>query len=181
MKLRLLAIGACAALGACADIYPEAAAPPPPPPQAPPPAARPAPSFQPSEFDWSTQRGSATVRGLVDFSQGGHKFACAGQAVLTPDAPYSRRRITQLYGSAERAALPVEEVRSRQAHRPSDDYSAYVRRSPCDAGGRFAFAGLPAGGWFVIVVAQPIGGGEPMALMRRVDTRAGGIRTVVLQ
>ncbi|HEY5412796.1 MAG TPA: hypothetical protein VIJ94_18920 [Caulobacteraceae bacterium] len=174
MKLRLLAIGLCAALGACADVYPEPPAPPPPP-------ARAAARFSPSEFAWSTAPGSATVRGLVDYTHDGRRYSCAGQAVLTPDAPYSRRRILQLYGSSERAALPVADVRSRQANRPSDDYSAYVRRSGCDGAGRFVFSGLPAGGWFVIVVAQPADGGAAIALMRRVDTGPGAVKTVVLQ
>ncbi len=174
MKLRLLAVGTiCAALGACAEDYG-------PPPPGPPPGP-PTVSFRPSEFAWSTDHGSATVRGLVDYTQGGRHYACTGQAVLTPDAPYSRRRIEQLYGSTERAALPVSEVRSRQANRPSDDYSAYVRKAACDAGGRFVFSGLPGGVWFVIVVAESPGGGPSMALMRRVDTRPGGVRTVVLQ
>ncbi len=177
MKLRLLAIGVCAALGGCADEY-ETAAPPPPPP----PVARPAPAFSPSEFAWSSERGSSTVRGLVDYSQGGRHYGCAGQVVLTPDAPYSRRRILSLYGSTERADLPVDEVRSRQAHRPSDDYSAYVKKQSCDATGHFSFAGLPAGGWFVIVVVQPPAGNSPaLALMRRVETRPGSVRTIVLQ
>ena len=124
---------------------------------------------------------AAQVKGVVDYAPGGRRFACAGQVVLTPDAPYSRRRILQLYGSTDRAVLPVAEVRNRQAQRPSDDYSAFVRKATCDSSGRFSFAGLPAGGWFVIVVAQPPGGGEPMALMRRVDTRAAGLRSVILQ
>ena len=174
MKLKLLAIGAiCAALGACAEDN----VPPPPAPPAGPPTA----GFRASDFAWSTDHGSSTVRGLVDYTQGGRHYACAGQAVLTPDAPYSRRRIEQLYGSTERATLPVSEVRSRQANRPSDDYSAYVRKAVCDAGGHFVFSGLPGGVWFVIVVAEPPGGGPSMALMRRVDTRGGAVRTVVLQ
>ena len=176
MKLRLLAIGLCAALGACAEVAPLEA--PPPPPE----AVRAPSAFQPSEFAWSSERGSATVRGLIDYSQGGHHYACAGQVVLTPDAPYSRQRILALYGSTEHAVLPVEEVRSRQAHRPSDDYSAYVRKASCDPGGHFVFAGLPAGDWFVILVADvPGGGGAPLALMRRVETRPGAVRTIILQ
>ena len=175
MKLRLLAIGLCAALGACAEITPPEL------PAPAPEAVRPSAAFQPSEFAWSSERGSATVRGLIDYSQGGRRYSCAGQVVLTPDAPYSRQRILALYGSTERAVLPVEEVRSRQAHRPSDDYSAYVRKASCDAGGHFAFAGLPAGGWFVILVATAPGGGEPLALMRRVETRPGDVRTIILQ
>jgi len=176
MKLRLLAIGLCATLGACADVYPPE--PPPPPPQ----AAKAPPAFLPSEFAWSTERGSGVVRGLVDYTQAGRRYGCAGQVVLTPDAPYSRRRILQLYGSTERADLPVDEVRSRQDRRPSGDYSAYVRKESCDASGHFQFSGLPAGGWFVIVVADaPGGSGAPLALMRRVDTRPGSVRTIVLQ
>jgi hypothetical protein len=173
MKLRLLAIGCCAALGACA----EESVPLPPAP----PLGAAAPAFRPSEFAWSSDRGSATVRGLVSYAQGDRHYSCAGQVVLTPDAPYSRSRILQLYGSTERADLPVDEVRSRQDRRPSADYSAYVRKASCDAGGHFVFSGLPSGGWFVIVVAEPPGGGEAMALMRRVDTHPGVVRTVVLQ
>ena len=176
MKLRLLAIGLCAALGACAEVAPLE---PPAPPQE---AARPPAAFQPSEFAWSTERGSGTVRGLIDYSQGGRRYSCAGQVVLTPDAPYSRQRILQLYGSTEHAVLPVEDVRSRQSHRPSDDYSAYVRKASCDAGGHFVFAGLPSGDWFVILVANdPSGAGVPLALMRRVETRPGVVRTIILQ
>ena len=176
MKRLILAISACAALGACETVYPP---PPPPPLEA---APGPQPAFRPSDFAWSAQLGAAGIRGETAFSQGGQRYSCAGQAVvLTPDAAYSRNRIFGLYGSAERAALPVNEVRSRQAARPSADYSAFVRKTACDAHDRFSFQGLPAGGWFIIVVAQPIGsGGESMALMRRVETRAGAIRTVII-
>lgn len=173
MKARLLAIGLCAsALAAC-----EEEVPPPPPP---PPTVGPAPSFRANEFSWSAERGSAAVRGSVDYFRDGRHYTCSGQGVvLTPDAPYSRRRIEQLYGSADRAALPVDEVRARQANRPSDAYSAYVRRSTCDASGHFSFQGLPTGGWFVIVVATPSGGGENLALMRHVETRPDTVRPVV--
>jgi hypothetical protein len=172
MKPRLLPVGLCALLCACAEV---------PPPPAPPPPPGPAASFHSREFAWSAERGSAAIRGLVGYSRGGRRYSCAGEtAVLTPDAPYSRQRMEQLYGSSERAALPVDEVRSRQAHRPSDAYSSFVRRTTCDSQGRFAFQGLPAGGWFVIVVAQPVGGGQAMAFMRRVETREGAIRTMAL-
>ena len=173
MKPRLLAIGLCALLGACAELTPPA-------PPAPPPPG-PTANFHAREFAWSAERGSSGIRGAVDYYRDGRHYSCAGgTAVLTPDAPYSRQRIEQLYGSSERAALPVEEVRSRQANRPSDAYSSFVRRATCDGQGKFSFQGLPAGGWFVIVVAQPIGGGQSMALMRRVDTREGVVRNMTL-
>jgi hypothetical protein len=115
---------------------------------------------------------------MVDYGRG---FSCSGQVVLTPEAPYSRWRIVQLYGSDDHAALPVAEVRSRQANRPSDEFSAFVRRTTCDAQGRFSFQGLPAGGWYVIAVARPSSGqGQDMALMRRVETRPGTSRSITL-
>jgi hypothetical protein len=172
MNTRLLAISLCALVGACAEVPPPA-----PPPPLPPPG--PSASFHAHDFAWAAERGSAGIRGAVDYMRDGRHYSCAGgTAVLTPDAPYSRQRIEQLYGSSERAALPVDEVRSRQANRPSDAYSAFVRRTTCDAQGRFVFQGLPAGSWFVIVVAQPAGGGQSMALMRRVDTHPGVVRTM---
>jgi hypothetical protein len=140
------------------------------------------PAFHPRDFAWSTQPGSAAIQGQVAYAPNRARYSCAGQpVVLTPDTPYSRWRIEQLYGSAERAALPVAEVRSRQAGRPSEDYSSFARRATCDAQGRFAFAGLPPGGWFIIVAVQPAAhGAEPVALMHHVRTQAGGTRMVVI-
>jgi hypothetical protein len=177
MNRIVFATFACLALAACETTYP----PPPPPPVET--QLGPAPAFRAGDFAWSAEHGSAMIRGQTNFNQGAHHFSCSGQTVvLTPDTPYSRYRIVGLYGSSERAALPVNEVRSRQAARPSVDYSAFVRKSTCDAHDRFSFQGLPPGGWFVIVVAQPASsGGEPMALMRRVDTRAGAVRTLTIE
>ena len=170
MKRTLLAMSLCALLGACETEGP----PPPPAPLSGPPAP-----FRASDFAWSTERGSGSIHGSVSYGRG---YSCIGQpVVLVPDAPYSHRRMLQLYGSADRAALPVAEVRARQANRPSDDYSAFSKHTTCDAQGHFVFQGLPAGGWFVIAVAQPGGGqGQAMAVMQRVETRPGATRTVVL-
>ena len=176
MKRLLLALSLSAGLAACSTVPP-----PPPPPEAPL-RAEPAAPFRAADFAWSTQRGSAGVHGQVDFSQGAAHYSCVGQPViLTPDAPFSRARMIALYGSDERSALPVSVVRSRQAGRPSDDYSAFVRRASCDVTQKFSFQGLPAGSWFVIVVAQPaLAGAEPIALMRHVETRPGAVRNVLV-
>ncbi len=175
MKRILLAVGLLASLAACDTLSPLGGPPEPSPVVGPPP-------FRAREFAWSAERGTSGIRGEVDFRPGQGRFSCSGQpVVLTPDAPFSRWRMVQLYGSPDRAALPISQVRSRQGGRPSDDYSSFVRRTTCDAAGRFEFRGLPAGGWFIIVVAQPATqGAEPMALMRRVITREGAVRSVLM-
>jgi len=170
-RILLIALGS-AALAACATT----AVPPPPPP--PGPAAT---SFREENFAWSAQAGTASIYGSVVYRDGGERYSCATQPViLIPDAPYSRGRIASLYGSADKAVLTVAEVRSRQAGRPRDEYSAFVRSGSCDATGRFVFQGLPAGGWFLVAVARPDKQGEPLAVMKRVAVRAGEARAVVL-
>ncbi len=85
-----------------------------------------------------------------------------------------------LYGSAISAAVPVALVRARTPSAPSGDYASFVRKVKCDGASRFQFPQLPEGGWFVITVAKPLGSpGEPIAVMRRVETR-GGPRFVTL-
>ena len=85
-----------------------------------------------------------------------------------------------LYGSTERAALPADEVRRRTPPERSQDYSSFVRRTNCDAAGRFSFSGLPDGSWYVITVARPVGGGSDMAIMRRVTTKGSRVVNATL-
>ena len=39
--------------------------------------------------------------------------------------------------------------------------------------------GLPDGAWYVITVAAPVGGGERMAVMRRVETNGDTVKVVL--
>ena len=85
-----------------------------------------------------------------------------------------------LYGSATNAAVPLEIVRARTPSAPSGDYASYAKKTMCDGANRFAFEDLPNGGWFVITLAKPVdGAGEPIAVMRRVQT-TGAQRSVTL-
>jgi hypothetical protein len=176
MKRVLLILTVSLAAAACASTY-EPPLPPPPPP----PVERPAPGpgFDRQQFAWSTKPGTAAIKGVAAYGPG---YSCAGgKVVLTPDAPYSRRRIQNLYGAIERAAEPVSAVRARQKARAGEDYSAFVRTADCGADNRFSFKGLPAGSWFVIVAVSPDGDrGEPMALLRRVVVKKGEVRTVTM-
>jgi len=84
-----------------------------------------------------------------------------------------------LYGSYVRAAQPLEIVRARTPGAPSGDYASYVRKTTCDEANHFSFKGLPDGAWFVITLARPAGGGDPVAVMRRVETH-GAVATLNL-
>ncbi|MGH6996638.1 MAG: hypothetical protein ACREEO_00525 [Phenylobacterium sp.] len=139
-------------------------------------AARPASAeFKTSDFAWSTAAGAGRIDGQLRYKAGGQAYSCADAGVvLTPETPWTRRRMEILYKSPSSAALLASEVRGRTPPGRSSDYSAFVKHATCDASGRFTFTGLPEGNWFVITVAKPVapGAGQEMAIMRRVTTGA---------
>lgn len=133
-------------------------------------------AFQTSDFAWSQEPGKGGIAGQLVFSARGMPYSCASTGVvLTPETPWTRRRMQILYNSSSRAALPAAEVRGRTPPERSGDYSAFVKRAACNSAGQFSYAGLPDGAWYVITVAKPVapGGGQDMAIMRRVEIRGG--------
>ena len=133
-------------------------------------------AFRASDFAWSKAVGRNALVGSVSFRNGAVRYSCAGMTVvLTPETPWSRKRMDVLYLSDQRAALPVSEVRGRTAKAPPGDSDPYVKRAICDEASRFSFAGLADGAWYVVTIAKPAAGqaGPTMALMRRVVTRGG--------
>ena len=136
--------------------------------------------FSARDFAWSVAPGGGSIVGALTYEAGGQRFDCAGRdVILTPETPWSRLRMVILYGSPTRADVPLEIVRARTPSAPSGDYARYVRKTTCDTGNRFSFAGLPDGAWFVITLARPESGGDPVAIMRRVETN-GGVRQLTL-
>jgi len=136
-------------------------------------------SFRAGDFAWSKAVGRNALVGTVTFKAGTTRYSCAGATVvLTPETPWSRKRMEVLYLSGQRAALPVDEVRARAGKAPPGDSDPYVKRAICDDASRFSFGGLADGAWYVVTIAKPAAGqtGPTMALMRRVVTSAG--RTV---
>jgi hypothetical protein len=177
IRARLLAAAFTALVAACAPTLG------PPPPGYVPPAPPGEAAFHASEFAWSTVAGDNTITGSLTYGKPGVHYSCQGASViLTPETPWSRRRMEVLYLSSERAALPADQVRARTAEAPPGDSSPYIKRTTCDATDHFTFSRLPNGAWYVITVAKPAkaGAGVPMALMKRVVTRGGKIATVVL-
>ena len=171
-RVRLLATAALlGALTACAPSYG-----PPPPGRV---TAMPADEgvFRAGDFAWSQAPGKNTLAGALGHA-GPVRYSCAGATVvLTPETPWATRRMTVLYKSSLRAALPAEDVRSRQSQAPPGDSNPYVKRATCDAADHFNFVGLPDGAWYVVTIAKPaaVGAGPTLAIMRRVTTRGGKI------
>ncbi len=133
-------------------------------------------SFRAADFAWSQGIGRNAIVGKLAPQTGPMRYTCAGQTVvLTPETPWSRRRMLVLYKSETHSALPTAEVRARGPQAPPGDSEPYVRRAICDNADRFSFAGLPDGSWFAITIVKPVPGatGSSMALMRRVVTRGG--------
>ncbi len=118
------------------------------------------------------------------------RWACAGQSVaLMPRTPSTDVRMQTLYGSPERALEPVADVRGHAGEVRGPDPGPFVRTTICDAHNRFAFDGLPDGGYFVIARVHLVSGrlkGEPaiaeegLALMQRVVLTGGVTRQIDL-
>jgi hypothetical protein len=172
-RARFLAAAALvgATLSACAPMY------------GPPPPGRvermpPAPdgAFRAGDFAWSQAAGRNTLAGALAHA-GTARYSCAGATVvLTPETPWSTRRMQVLYKSDQRASLPADDVRSRQNQAPPGDSNPYVKRALCDAADRFTFSNLPDGAWYVVTIAKPVGvAGPSLAVMRRVTTRGGRV------
>jgi hypothetical protein len=139
-------------------------------------------SFRAGDFAWSQAPGRNTLAGSLGHA-GPVRYTCAGATVvLTPETPWATRRMEVLYRSGQRAALPADDVRSRQNQAPPGDSNPYVKRAACDAADHFNFTNLPDGAWYVVTIAKPATGatGPTLAMMRRVVTRGGKITTFEL-
>lgn len=185
MKRLIATVGAAAALAGCAS---ETALPPPPPPPPPirrpmPPPPPPPPTFHAEDFAWSAVAGPNAIVGTVVYrGEGGERWTCAGGSVaLTPETPYSRRRIEALYGSTEVAVEPISALRRRSIGTASPEYGRFVRSTRCSARNTFAFSRLPDGDYFLVTALRPRAGApESVAVMRRVEMRGGGVHRVTL-
>jgi len=129
--------------------------------------------FRAADFAWSASTGNSKIDGLLTYKNRGATYNC-GTVVLTPETPWVRQRMNTLYLSSTRAELPADEVRARTPA-ATNDYSAFVKTTTCDAGGKFAFDRVPHGTWYVITVARPVAPatGPEIAIMRRVEITQG--------
>lgn len=130
---RVVAVGLALGLTACATQGPTPRFQPPPPSVTPPPRL-------------ATIIGHGAYRSLT-----GAHGSCAGQSVaLMHDTTNFRRRMVSLYGSSERALLPVSEVQSRSAKLGASTENPLVESTQCGADGGFSFHNLQPGSYFLI-------------------------------
>ena len=90
-----------------------------------------------------------------------------------------------LYQSGDHATLPLADVRARTPPERNQAYDQFVKRATCDATGKFSFANLADGDWYVISVIRPAPGGAAaaagdMAVMRHVVIKNGAVAKVNL-
>ncbi len=140
-------------------------------------------AFCAGDFAWSQAPGKNTLSGTLSHAPGPVRYTCNGLTVVaTPETPWSRRRMLALYKSDQRAALPADDVRSRQNLAPPGDSDPYVKRAKCDATDHFVFPGLADGAWYLVTLAKPAAGqtGPNLAMMRRVVTKGGKVITFEL-
>jgi hypothetical protein len=135
--------------------------------------------YRAEDFAWSEGAGRNSVVGKLAYAPGKTRYTCVGASViLTPETPWTRERMLVLYRSDEHAAAPSDEVRARTPNATAGgDYSAWIRRTTCDATDRYSFAGVPNGAWYVITTAKPAGqpNGASVAVMRRVVASGGKV------
>jgi hypothetical protein len=139
-------------------------------------------TFRAGDFAWSKAPGRNAIIGTLAYRGGGGavRYTCAGATVvLTPETPWSRRRMMVLYKSDQHSALPTDDVRSRTAQAPPGDSNPFVKRATCDSADHVSFSGLPDGAWYAVTLARPASGatGTSVAVMRRVVTRGGRATT----
>jgi hypothetical protein len=145
-------------------------------------------TFDPAEVAWAGARGGNTLRGSALLRPaGGETRTCAGaQVALLPDSAYTRDRVRRLFGALDRGANDLAPGAMRRIEAADPAFARAVRTTTCDIHGRFGFAGLPDGTWYVTTsVAWRTRGNDPAsqagsALMQRVALSGGGVRQVQL-
>ncbi len=172
--LRTLSTLALLGLGACASTHG---------------ASTSSDAFSPRAVAWSAKAGNNALSGTAVLStDAGETKTCAGLEVrLVPDAPYTRDRIALLYGTTDEGFVEAAEARRVQSQSDAAVDPAYKRShkvAVCNAKGRFAFANLADGSYYVLApVVWPTRGGKSTDggfLMRRVSLAGDETRHLLM-
>ena len=137
--------------------------------------------FDAQAIAWSKKPGANAIVGTAELTMLGQTKTCAGLEVrLVPDAPYTRDRVEMLYGTTSEGYVEADEARRIQQRSDAAVAPAYKRShkvTTCDGKGRFSFANLADGSYYVLapVLWRKPGASEPDGgfLMQRVALAGG--------
>jgi hypothetical protein len=143
-------------------------------------------SISPTEMAWAKGDGRNTVTGFAVLrTVGGEARTCAGlQAILIPDSPYARERMTAIFGNNVKGSR--ESMRGPVKFGSDDPlYLSLLRTTRCDGQGAFTFERIPDGVWYATTSVEwkadprsPFHEGGSM--MQRVELRGGQTARVTL-
>lgn len=104
-------------------------------------------------------------------------YAAGSEVNLIPVTTYSTERMNVIYGPTKFSAF------GRSFKNDDQEYYQYMKTVIADGEGRFAFAGVPNGSYFVVTSVQWLAGNMPQggALMERVTITAGANAEVILR
>ncbi|WP_457755432.1 hypothetical protein [Thermovibrio ammonificans] len=144
-------------------------------------------SFNPKEVAWFKKKGNNTLTGQAFLrTMGGQVITCAGQDVyLIPVSKYSSERIKAIYGNTTKAFVDILSYRNKNIKfiPDSKEYFKFIKKTICDANGRFKFTNLPDGEYFLftqVVWTVPVLGPQGGVLMQKVRLSGGEKREVIL-
>lgn len=134
--------------------------------------------------------GTSTIKGNAFLRQkGGTVVTCAGSEVtLTPYTEYANERMQVIYGSSTKGSVSL--LRRVKWANSNPDYHTYSKSTICDSDGKFEFADIKEGAYFVTttvswIVPTKIGksyydkkvGG---ILMQKVQINKGKTKNIIL-
>ena len=142
--------------------------------------------FNPQAIAWAEGHGDNRIEGTALLrTRGGEPRTCAALDVgIIPVSRHAAERMARLYGSLRGGFNPAWPLGNHFRWANDDErFYEHIRKTKCDAQGRFEFDALPDGDWFVEAVVTwevPRLGKQGGSLMQRVRLVGGQTQRVVL-
>ena len=149
-----------------------------------PPRLEVASTFDVAEAAYIHQTGEGTVEGRVFVRLwSGEEVPCTESPVLlVPQTTLSRERMAYLYGGTDEPGRRRHARNGAKLEAPDPQYWDYMRESSCDDQGRFRFAGVADGGYYVVgsIAWKDVNGWAAVSLMQPVLVEGGERIQVIL-
>ena len=141
-------------------------------------------AFDVAEAAYIHETGEGTVEGRVFVRLwSGEEVPCTESPVLlVPQTTLSRERMAYLYGGTDEPGRRRHARNGAKLEAPDPQYWDYMRESSCDDQGRFRFAGVADGGYYVVgsISWKDVNGWAAVSLMQPVLVEGGERIQVIL-